>query len=331
MSLATRCTACGTVFRVVQDQLKVSEGWVRCGRCNEVFNALEGLFDLEREAPPEGAAIDTGPALEPHAQVAHREIPPDEVPAPDERFTPSLPEQIDEELFASRPGEPDTMLAHAFDDEAAAAEHASARLDPELLTDEAAQLAARKGPGRAGARGSRAQREAPTPSFLRAAEQQARWQQPRVRLTLGLLALSMLVALALQVTHHFRDTVAVKWPQSRGALLVWCDWVGCSVEPPRRIEDIFVESTTLARNAGAEGFRLAVNLRNRGTLPLALPSVDLNLTDASGQLVARRVLSPRDFGTRLNALNPGTETSLQLQLSTGNTLVTGYTVEVFYP
>src|SRR5215204_77154 len=52
MSLATRCTTCGTVFRVVQDQLKVSEGWVRCGRCNDVFNAIEGLFDLERDAPP---------------------------------------------------------------------------------------------------------------------------------------------------------------------------------------------------------------------------------------------------------------------------------------
>ena len=51
MSLATRCTACGTAFRVVQDQFKVSEGWVRCGRCNEVFNALEGLFDLERDVP----------------------------------------------------------------------------------------------------------------------------------------------------------------------------------------------------------------------------------------------------------------------------------------
>ena len=56
MSLATRCTSCGTVFRVVQDQLKVSEGWVRCGRCNEVFNALEGLFDLGRELPPTGAS-----------------------------------------------------------------------------------------------------------------------------------------------------------------------------------------------------------------------------------------------------------------------------------
>jgi len=49
MSLATRCPACGTVFRVVRDQLKVSEGWVRCGRCSEVFNAGQRLFDLEQD------------------------------------------------------------------------------------------------------------------------------------------------------------------------------------------------------------------------------------------------------------------------------------------
>lgn len=48
MSLATSCPSCGTVFRVVEDQLKISEGWVRCGHCHDVFNALEGLFDLER-------------------------------------------------------------------------------------------------------------------------------------------------------------------------------------------------------------------------------------------------------------------------------------------
>ena len=52
MNLATRCTACGTMFRVVQDQLKVSEGWVRCGRCQAVFNAQENLFDLEHDTPP---------------------------------------------------------------------------------------------------------------------------------------------------------------------------------------------------------------------------------------------------------------------------------------
>ena len=49
MSLATRCPACGTIFRVVQDQLKVSEGWVRCGQCHEVFHGIEALFDLDSD------------------------------------------------------------------------------------------------------------------------------------------------------------------------------------------------------------------------------------------------------------------------------------------
>ena len=63
MSLATRCSTCGTAFRIVQDQLKVSEGWVRCGRCNAVFNALEGLFDLGRDAPADWSeSADAGAA-----------------------------------------------------------------------------------------------------------------------------------------------------------------------------------------------------------------------------------------------------------------------------
>ena len=74
MSLVTRCTACGTVFRVVQDQLKVSSGWVRCGRCGEVFNALQTLFDLDRDAapvpgtpppPPPGSTAATVPSSTP--------------------------------------------------------------------------------------------------------------------------------------------------------------------------------------------------------------------------------------------------------------------------
>jgi predicted Zn finger-like uncharacterized protein len=34
MSLITRCPACGTMFKVVPDQLRISEGWVRCGQCS---------------------------------------------------------------------------------------------------------------------------------------------------------------------------------------------------------------------------------------------------------------------------------------------------------
>ena len=43
MSLITRCPACGTLFRVVPDQLKMAEGWVRCGHCSEVFDAQLSL------------------------------------------------------------------------------------------------------------------------------------------------------------------------------------------------------------------------------------------------------------------------------------------------
>jgi predicted Zn finger-like uncharacterized protein len=51
MTLATRCSRCGTVFRLEQAALNAAEGWVRCGRCREVFNAIESLFE------PKPAAI----------------------------------------------------------------------------------------------------------------------------------------------------------------------------------------------------------------------------------------------------------------------------------
>jgi len=69
MSLATRCPACSTVFRVVRDQLKVSEGWVRCGRCSEVFNAGERLFELESAVAPSGASQPPAPAPAPPPPV----------------------------------------------------------------------------------------------------------------------------------------------------------------------------------------------------------------------------------------------------------------------
>ncbi|MDE2275253.1 MAG: zinc-ribbon domain-containing protein, partial [Burkholderiales bacterium] len=58
--LATRCPACDTAFRVVLDQLRVSDGWVRCGRCAEVFNAGERLIDVESGAPRKMPEPDPG-------------------------------------------------------------------------------------------------------------------------------------------------------------------------------------------------------------------------------------------------------------------------------
>jgi predicted Zn finger-like uncharacterized protein len=43
MNLITQCPHCSTAFKVVRDQLKVSQGWVRCGQCDEVFDSSPQL------------------------------------------------------------------------------------------------------------------------------------------------------------------------------------------------------------------------------------------------------------------------------------------------
>lgn len=70
MSQVTRCPSCGTRFKVVADQLRISQGWVRCGRCQSVFDASEDLQPLADDAPQ--AAAESSPVAVPVA-VAERD------------------------------------------------------------------------------------------------------------------------------------------------------------------------------------------------------------------------------------------------------------------
>jgi predicted Zn finger-like uncharacterized protein len=317
MSLATRCTQCGTVFRVVQDQLKVSEGWVRCGRCNEVFNALEGLFDLEREAPPDW----TPPAQRTGVLPM---TPPQDAPDLGPAHDPGLVDRIDAEVFGRRlrerpspprePGERREPRGLVEDTE------------PPLAVPFDAPLA---GPAADAAPAAGA--PAVLPEFVRSAEQQAQWERSPRRAALAGTVLVLALLLALQWAHHFRDLVAARWPATAPLLAAWCDSLGCKLAPPRRIDAIAVESTALARAGAPDVFRLSVTLRNRETIALALPAIELSLTDGSGQLVARRVLAPADFRVAAPVIAAGAEQTMQLLLTAGSGRVSGYTVEIFYP
>jgi predicted Zn finger-like uncharacterized protein len=362
MSLATRCTACGTVFRVVQDQLKISEGWVRCGRCKEVFNALEGLFDLDREAPPPwqpppptpvpGSAVDVSLPVD-DAQAgavpaAAAMTPVDESsdaadasqrtaleatpPTSDVAVEPPAPAAAPEPIV-ERP-EPQ----HTVDDavsrfgpvhepiEEPPPSGAPTAVDSavDIMLDESTVAAANSAPA-----------DAPpaSPAFLRDAERRARWQSPRARAGFGLAVLALGAVLALQATYHLRDPIVAHWPSTRPLLEAMCDQLDCSLGPLQRIDDIAVESSSLTRAAepGVDALRLTIVLRNRGALPLAMPMVDLSLTDGNGELVARRALAASDFDRASATLAPASEASLHLAFSTDGRRVAGYTVEIFYP
>ena len=63
MSFVTRCPACATHFRVVSDQLKISDGWVRCGQCGEVFDASMRCVAPEARIIPMGFASGVIPQI----------------------------------------------------------------------------------------------------------------------------------------------------------------------------------------------------------------------------------------------------------------------------
>lgn len=74
----TSCPECGTVFRITTQELRVAEGYARCGHCSATFNAVAMLTDdvpptitvpqLAPEAPPErptaGSRAEPGPEEE---------------------------------------------------------------------------------------------------------------------------------------------------------------------------------------------------------------------------------------------------------------------------
>ncbi len=49
--LFTRCPACQTTFRITVDVLRKADGEVRCGRCDSIFHAFDGLPKRQPESP----------------------------------------------------------------------------------------------------------------------------------------------------------------------------------------------------------------------------------------------------------------------------------------
>ena len=177
--LATRCSACDTVFRVVPDQLRVSEGWVRCGRCSEVFNALEGLVDLETGLPKRGVGAGLAPAVGDESEAQESQFGEYDYAHPAARpGAPALPP-------AQQPAAP-PAVQHATIQE----DHSAADSSLETRPDFSTQISAEE----------LAQANA-KPSFVASADRAALWRRPRVRGALMLVGLLAALGLAAQVTH----------------------------------------------------------------------------------------------------------------------------------
>ena len=133
----------------------------------------------------------------------------------------------------------------------------------------------------------------------------------------------------MHLSQH--DGLAARFPALAPVVARLCAWSGCAVEAPRRIDSLVVESSGLVRAGAAGTYRLTAVLRNRESIAVRTPSIDLTLTDALGGIVARRVFSAAELGAPQAAVPGGTELALSATLRHRQTPIVGYTIEIFYP
>lgn len=369
MSLVTRCTSCGTLFKVVADQLKISEGWVRCGQCANVFDAQANLVQAPPLTPQGVAAQEAQPTEAFTSQVSLPSAALEQDSVRDSAFDTkdrdalvaafasanvsiSLPKE--NEVFL-KPSKTVTSETISIDEPP---HHAPSSLDSQsfrpgkLRNDDDLQSDA--GPSTSGWAPSSSAISADaeptslepqaTPQFVQQAQRAARWRKPWMRFGLALLALALMAGLALQIALQEKDRIAAQWPQTQPWLEQLCQQARCQVEPLKRIETIAVDASSFNRisknndplEAITQSYRLALTLKNNGALPVAMPHVELSLQDAQDQPILRRVLSPADLGSSLLALAPAQDMqgSLTLQIDTSqlaNRRIQGYRVLAFYP
>lgn len=279
------------MFKVVPDQLKVSQGWVRCGQCTEVFDASLHL-QTERTPHPDLAVSLVEPvAVAPDVAVTTDASPPG--------------------AFASTPEAADFSYVEEVTAALKTTDSADANIPP---ADPTAPIQAPQ--DNIYLSGDDPDETPAEVSFVRDARRQAFWRRPFMRTVLVLLALFLMALLALQWVVQQRDKLAVFEPQLKPALQILCEAMACDVGPVRQIEAIVIESSSFNK-LGDSVYRLTFSIKNTAATAVAMPSLEVTLTDTQDQAVIRRVLSPAEFGVASGLLEASAEFSgaLALQLT----------------
>ena len=290
------------MFKVVPDQLRISDGWVRCGQCDEIFDASASLV---QETP----------------SVAGQ--------------TPSVAGHWALVEASDNPTAGVTTTARVTDAELTSTVKPAMRED---LSDRGGRRGADQGLGRGDAQSGEARRAADIVagrvSFIQDGTTRSFWGRSWVRVLLGVSCLILLLGLAVQVAYVERDRIAAMEPATKPWLESLCEVQGCAVSPIQRIESIMIDSSSFNKVRG-DVYRLNFAVRNNAPIEVGLPAMELTLTDSQDQVLTRRVFLGRELGARTNILAPGAEWQGSWGVSVKGAGITdhvsGYRILAFYP
>ena len=351
MALATRCPRCDATFRVVSDQLKLRGGLVRCGSCRHVFDAIGSLSYVEESALQAAESNSSDVTARPQQTGQTREAPPPAAAEPlapppvrvgpaaaagarDPLAVPTLVIPEAQELGKVRAG----SAASAGEAEAVERrrlprqEGNSAASPPDSTPAVAEGLDIETGnPVDPAPDGAAAE---PEPAFLH-----QRGQSRGRSLAYGIGALVLAVILTAQAALLMRTEILMRWPELRPQFVEACRHYGCEVAWPARADLLAVVGSELQQLPGTELFELSAVLRNRAAFRVALPAVELTLTDTANRTLARKVFSAAETlaaagepATRLDeGIDAGADHVVRITFEARGVSAASFVVYPFYP
>lgn len=351
MNGTTLCPHCNTRFKIIEAQLEVHHGMVRCGHCLQAFDARPG-FVPDQPSPQLELPILDEPAATSGLHIDEDQAALDaSVPAPiDDTMLDASSESLAESALAQLEELSDSTTSTADDHNAIQTVAAQADAPAELAEpahDDALDFSQ---PDTASGHETPDEPLAtppdhePLPPAKTLAEQVAIVEDeldsalPTAtrKWPWALAALLCLFVLAGQAAYFFRVDLAARLPGLKPALVGYCQLLKCSVHLPQKSELMSIESSDLEADPALET-RITLNalLRNRATFSQAFPHLELTLNDTQDKPLARRTFKPADYLPPLESENfgllPNHELGIKLHLDVTDIKPTGYRLVLFYP
>ena len=173
------------------------------------------------------------------------------------------------------------------------------------------------------------------PSFLLTPGQR---RDQRLRRALAAVSAPLAVLAAIQIALVMRDNLLETWPSLRPLLVQVCRPYGCSVGWPAHAELLTIVGSELAAIPGTDVIELNAALRSRAPFVMALPAIEVTLSDDQNRTVARKVFLPADYlassgeaSSRLDeGLGPESDLSIRLTFEARGLNASGFVVYPFY-
>ena len=321
----TVCPKCDLTLSITARDLRAAQGHVRCGRCHNVFNALDSITDEHPQAPPQTVAAGEPDAAPGVIQAApppesRAELPGvSESPAPlaEHSTTPAAQEwSTDFEPGDALEAEPHPVAPDPEPETALESLKADSALEPGR-SGEPHDLEPRDSPEEASEDKFALEPEHPGASIGWAA---------------GAVALGLL--LALQIVNHYRDALATL-PSVAGPLRRVYGVLGMDLTPQWdvRAYDARQLGATVSGTNPRE-ITVRASIANLAHWAQPLPLLRVTLQDRFGRAIAARDVAPRNYLPSVPApslLPPGGRVDARVAFLSPGPRVVGFEIDACLP